>query len=110
MDAINRETQYFSLLKNVLDEHNLAANPERISSAGSSGRTTILKYLVCPANATPSGIGIGRKSLPRARLLTSAESLAMLEEKEKKQRDEKEQKEKWKRGKKKKTKNRERRI
>ena len=30
MDAINRETidQYFSLLKNVLDEHNLAANPE----------------------------------------------------------------------------------
>ena len=50
------------------------------SSAGSSGRTTISKYLVCPANTTPSGIG--HKSLPHARLLTSVESLAMLEEKE----------------------------
>ena len=30
------------------------------SSAGSNGRTIISKYLVCPANTTPSGIG--RKS------------------------------------------------
>ena len=75
------------------------------SSAGSSGRTTISKYLVCPANTTPSGIG--RKSLPRARLLTSAESLAMLEEKEKKQQDEKEQKEKRKKEREEKKKQRE---
>ena len=103
MDAINRETigQYFSLLKNVLDEHNLAANPEQISSAA------ISKYLVCSANATTSGIGIGRKSLPRARLLTSADSLAMLEEKEKKQQDEKEQKEKRKKEREEKKKQRE---
>ena len=39
---------------------------------GSSGRTTISKYLVCPKTATPSGIG--HKFLPCARLLTSAES------------------------------------
>ena len=63
------------------------------SSTGSSGISIISKYLVRPTSATPSGIG--QKSLPRARLLTSAESLAMLEEKEKKQQDEKEQKEKW---------------
>ena len=53
--------------------------------------STISKYLVCTANTTPSGIG--RKSLPHARLLTR---LAMLEEKEKKQQDEKERKEKQK--------------
>ena len=39
MNAINRETidQYFSLLKNVLDEHNLAANPERIYNVDETG-------------------------------------------------------------------------
>ena len=39
MDAINRETigQYFSLLKNVLNEHNLAANPERIYNVDETG-------------------------------------------------------------------------
>ena len=67
--------------------------------------STISKYLVCPANTTPSGIG--RKSLPRARLLTSAESLAMFEEKEKKQQDEKEQKEKRKKEREEKKKQRE---
>ena len=50
------------------------------------------KYLVSPTTKTPSGAG--HKSLPCARLLTSAESLAMLEEKEKKKQDEKEEKEK----------------
>ena len=67
--------------------------------------STISKYLVCPANTTPSGIG--RKSLPRARLLTSAESLAMFEEKEKKHQDEKEQKEKRKKEREEKKKQRE---
>ena len=61
------------------------------SSAGVSGRTTISKYYVSPTTATPSGIEC--KSLPSARLLTSAELLAVLKEKEKKNQDEKEQKE-----------------
>ena len=67
--------------------------------------TELGTFLVCPANATPSGIR--RKSLPRARLLTSAESLTMLKEKEKKQQDEKEQKEKRKKEREEKKKQRE---
>ena len=42
---------------------------QTLSSAGSSGRTTISQKM-CPTNAIPSGTG--HKSLLRARLLTSA--------------------------------------
>ena len=65
---------------------------ERVSGSSTERQTTVSKYLVSPTTETPSGAG--RKSLPCARLLTSAESLVMLEEKEKKQQDEKEVKEK----------------
>jgi len=44
------------------------------------------KYLVNPTTEAPSGAG--HKSLPRSRLLTGAESLAMLEVKERKKQDE----------------------
>ena len=39
MNAINRETidQCFSLRKNVLNEHNLAANPEQIYNVDETG-------------------------------------------------------------------------
>ena len=60
------------------------------SSSGSSGERIISKYLDSPLITTPKR---GSKSLPRAKLLTSNESLLMLKEKEKKKQEEIEQKE-----------------
>ena len=105
MEEFNSITPETPLTPVMITDGEVVPPKQTSSSAGFSGRTTISKYLVCPANTTPSGIG--HKSLPRARLLTSVESLAMLEEKEKKQRDEKEQKEKRKKEREEKKKQRE---
>ena len=123
MDAVNQEImdQYFSLLGEVLMEHNLVDKPSQIYNVDESGVpdqltetpdsrkkshgqpsetpdsgksiSPISKYLVLPTSSTPTG----PKTLPCARLLTSAECLAQLEEKERQKKlaaEEKEQRKK----------------
>ena len=80
LDAVYPETmdQYFRLLGEVLMEHNLVDKPLQIYNVDESGVPPVSKYLVLPTPLTPTG----PKTLPRSRLLTSAECLAQLEEKE----------------------------
>ena len=59
-------------------------------SAPHSEVNALSKYLVLPGTSTPSG---PKKAPPRARLLTSAEALAILSEKEQKKQKEAEEKE-----------------
>ena len=59
-------------------------------SIGGSDQSTATKYLTTPVAPTPTS----KHKLPRARLLTSSESLTFLEEKERKKREETELKEK----------------
>lgn len=67
----------------VTPETPLSSNPGG-RKAGSSGGSAVLKYLTTPEIETP-----GRKrKFPRAKLLTSSESLRLLEEKEKKKEEE----------------------
>ena len=65
------------------------------SLQGSSTESVISRFLV-PSIGTPSGPKIGP---PKARLLTSIEALAILEEKERKKQQEAEEKEQRKNGK-----------
>lgn len=73
------------------------------NSVSSDEDSTISKYLVSPVANTPCT----KKPVPRARLLTSADSLAQLEEKERKKREEQEIKEQKKREREEKKKKRE---
>ena len=59
------------------------------NSASSGNESTVSKYLISPAVTTPGA----KKPAPRARLLTSSDSLAQLEEKERKKREDQELKE-----------------
>ena len=54
--------------------------------------SVVSQYLVTPSSS--GSVGTGHKSFPYAKLLTSAESLLMLEEKERKKQEAIEQKEK----------------
>ena len=72
----------------------VSSTPTLLSSNLPS-QSVVSKFLTCPVTSprtTPTG-----KSLPRARLLTSASSLAMLEEKEKKKQEQIEERERKKR-------------